>query len=70
MANRQFPYTPELKPFQDADDAWSVELRRIFGNRSGDARYSDLGKGEEGSKLRDLYEARMLARTIWHRSAN
>jgi len=70
MANRQFPYTPELKPFQDADDAWSVELRRIFGNRSGDARYSDLGKGEEGSKLRDLYEARTLARTIWHNSAN
>ena len=70
MANRQFPYTPELKPFQDADDAWSVELRRIFGNSSGDARYSDLGKGEEGSKLRDLYEARMLAQTIWHRSAN
>ena len=70
MANKQFPYTPELKPFQDADDAWSAELLRVFGKNAGDARYGTKGKGEEGSKLRSLYEARMLAQTIWHSSAN
>lgn len=52
MANRQFPYTPELKPFQDADDAWDAELRRKFGKSAGDARYEARGKGEEGSELR------------------
>jgi hypothetical protein len=69
MANKLFPYTPELKPFQDADDAWSLELRRVFGNKSGDARYQDKGKGEEGSELRRLYEARMLAQSVWRQSA-
>jgi hypothetical protein len=29
MANNAFPYTPELKLFQAADDAWSEELARL-----------------------------------------
>ena len=70
MANKQFPYTPELKPFQDADDAWSAELHRIWGKRAGDARYTDLGKGADNSELRRLYENRMIAQAIWHRSAD
>jgi hypothetical protein len=69
MANRSFPYTPELKPFQDADDAWSAELKHIFGKNAGDARYSAKGKGEEGSKLRQLHDARMTAQSIWYASA-
>jgi hypothetical protein len=69
MANRSFPYTPELKSFQDADDAWGAMLRRVFGKRSAEARYTSLGKGEEGSELRRLYEARTAAQSAWHASA-
>ena len=69
MANNLFPYTPELKPFQDADDAWSAELVRLFGKSAGDARYGARGKGEEGSKLRQLHDARMAAQSRWHQSA-
>jgi hypothetical protein len=69
MANNAFPYTPELKPFQDAEDAWTAEVRRIFGKRAGDARYTAEGKGIEGSTLRKLHDAREAARLTWHRSA-
>lgn len=69
MANNRFPFTEQLKPFQDADDAWGDELRRTFGKWSAEARYSDLGMGEEGSNLRRLYEARTAARATWHASA-
>jgi hypothetical protein len=68
MANQFFPYTRELKPFQDADDAWSAELRRVFGKHSGDARYTPIGKGEEGSVLRQLHDARETARIAWFNS--
>lgn len=42
MANPLFPYTPELKPFQDADDAWSAELQRVFGKNL--AKYESENK--------------------------
>lgn len=64
-----FPYTVQLKPFQDADDAWSNELRRAFGKRSAEARYTDLGKGTDGSELRRLHDAREVARIAWYQSA-
>lgn len=66
---RGFPYTPELKHFQDADNAWSDELQRKFGKQAGDARYLARGKGEEGSELRRLHDAREAARAAWHASA-
>jgi hypothetical protein len=69
MANNRFPYTAELKPFQDADDAWSVELQRCFGKNAGQARYEPRGKGDEGSKLRKLHDLRMIAQSTWHQSA-
>lgn len=65
----RFPYTAELKPFQIADDAWSAELKRLFGKQAGDARYGTRGKGEEGSALRRLHDARMEAQRVWHASA-
>jgi hypothetical protein len=68
--NRSFPYTDKLPAFQQADDAWSAELKRIFGKRAGDARYTAEGKGEEGSDLRRLHDAREAARVAWHQSAN
>jgi hypothetical protein len=70
MANRNFPYTAELKPFQDADDAWSAELHRVFGKQAGDARYTARGKGDEGSELRRLHDVREAARLAWEASAN
>jgi len=70
MANNAFPFTPQLNVFQAADDAWGDELRRIFGQRAAEARYTSLGEGEEGSSLRRLFEARQAARSAWHRSAS
>jgi len=69
MANRKFPYTEQLPPFQAADDAWSAELHRVFGKNACNARYLLCGRGEEGTKLRELYEAREAARSAWHASA-
>jgi hypothetical protein len=69
MANNRFPFTPELQPFQEADDAWSAEITRIFGKNACQARYEPRGKGEEGSQLRRLHNARELARATWHNSA-
>jgi hypothetical protein len=69
MTNNLFPYTPELKPFQDADDAWGAELKRVFGKRSAEARYTALGRGADGSDLRHLHDARQDAQSAWHLSA-
>lgn len=69
MLKRHFPSTPQLKAFQDADDAWDGELRRVFGKQSALARYTNLGKGEEGTAVRKLFEARDAARTAWLSSA-
>ena len=41
----------EHRSFQAADDAWSAELRRLFGKQAGDVRYTARGKGEVGSVL-------------------
>lgn len=49
-----------------ADNAWSAELARLFGKHAGDVRYTLAGKGDEGSKLRELHDARMAAHAAWH----
>lgn len=69
MANRASPFTPELKTFQAADDAWSTELRAVFGKDASAARYQSCGHGDEGSNLRSLHDAREAARTRWLNSA-
>jgi hypothetical protein len=68
--NRRFPYTDQLAPFQSADDAWSAELKRTFGKDACNARYTERGKGSEGSELRRLHDAREAARLAWHASAD
>jgi hypothetical protein len=45
----------------DADDAYSAELRRLFGGRAGDVRYTQRGSGAPGTELRRLYEAKLAA---------
>lgn len=51
--------------FNAADAAWSAEIKRVFGEKNQDARYYPRGKGESGSELRRLYEARDAARIAW-----
>lgn len=70
MANNNFPYTAELQPFQVADDAWQVELVRVFGKNAGQARYEVRGRGNEGSELRRLHDTREAARMRWYQSAD
>ena len=69
MANNAFPYTPELQPFQQADDAWQPALEHVFGKDAGTARYQPRGKGEPESMLRKLHDAREHARALWLASA-
>jgi len=70
VANKAFPYTPELKAFQDADDAWSHVLKLSFGKDAGQARYEPRGKGAEGTQLRRLHDEREAARIKWYASAD
>ncbi|WP_408902518.1 hypothetical protein [Methylobacterium radiotolerans] len=51
--------------FLDADEAWGEALRREFGRRAAEARYSPAGKGDVGSPLRALYCARYAAYSAW-----
>lgn len=44
-----------------ADNRWSLELRRLFGKRAGDVRYTKQGQGEPGTELNDAYLAFQVA---------
>ena len=44
-----------------ADQAWGDELRRLFGARAGDVRYTAAGAGAPGSALRALHDAKLAA---------
>ncbi len=59
MAEKQIGQA--FKLFADADAAWDAQLVAAFGSRSGDARYDERGRGQDGSPLRAAYEARMEA---------
>lgn len=50
----------------NTDSAWQAELARQFGKAAGDVRYTERGKGDEGSQLRELHDARMKAQAEWH----
>lgn len=41
------------KLFGEADDAWSAELKKVFGKHAGDARYDNRGVSTD--KLKALY---------------
>lgn len=51
--------------FADADDAWGMELRRIFGKDAHNARYRAIGKGAPHSQLRKLHDQRAMALMQW-----
>ncbi len=44
--------------FAAAEDAWQTMLDLHFGNDARHARYDHRGRGDEGSTLRAVYEAR------------
>lgn len=51
--------------FLTTDNAWSDELRRRFGKRAGDVRYT--AEGRTGEVLERLHAAREAARVEWER---
>lgn len=51
-----------------ADAAWQAELTRMFGSRACEARYLPEGRGDAGSVLRELSDARDAATVEYHRS--
>ena len=63
----RFPYTPELKPFQIADDNWAAEMQRVFGKDACQARYAGAANATE--ELKRLHAIRENARIKWHQSA-
>lgn len=53
--------------FERADQAWSRELRRLFGRDAGNARYEPRGRGEAGTELARIYAERMVAFREWQK---
>ena len=63
--NRLSPYFAAVA----ADNAWHDELIRIFGRRNAaNVRYQKAGRGDPGSNLRYLYDARTAAQEAWRRA--
>lgn len=54
--------------FLRADDEWSRELHRIFDRQASDMRYMPPGRGDAGSRLRELHDAREAAREAWEKA--
>jgi hypothetical protein len=50
----------------ETDQAWSIELQRLFGKRAGDVRYTKQGKGEPGTALHAIWQAREAADIAWN----
>lgn len=50
-----------------ADAAWQAELKKLYGKRAGDMRYTEAGEGEPGSDLRAAFNARRAAMLEWVR---
>lgn len=49
-----------------ADKAWMAEVAAIFGERdAGMARFQDRANGEPGTRLRELYNAYVVARDAY-----
>jgi hypothetical protein len=48
-----------------ADKALMAELQRLFGADASTARHQPRGKGEAGSILRGLFDAKIAADNAW-----
>lgn len=48
------------------DNAWTVELVKVFGKNAGDVRYLKAGQGFPGTPLNAAYLARTAAQEAWH----
>lgn len=52
--------------WQAADDAWHQQLVTEFGRDAGTIRYTEVGRGREGTELRRRYTAFCEAREAYH----
>jgi|GEM_PF-5401390 len=52
----------------DADNAWSNELRAVYGKEAGDARYDE--RGEASAKLAELKDKKLTADKAWGDESN
>ena len=59
------PTRTPMQRYLDADEAWSAEGQKVFGNQWGDARYTPAAHGDAGTALRAAYAEFMLARDAW-----
>jgi hypothetical protein len=63
---KESPLRPLYLAACAADDAYGAELRRLFGARAGDVRYTLKGAGAPGSALRALRDAKLAADRALH----
>lgn len=61
MVTQEKPLSPLYVAACAADDAYGAELRRLFGARAGDVRYTLKGSGKPGSELRRLRDTKLAA---------
>jgi hypothetical protein len=55
-----------LQAFKEADQAWMVEVVSVFGERDARmARFQERANGEPGTRLRELYNLFVAARTAY-----
>lgn len=59
LADRFLPYYRAIA----ADDAWHIELDRLFGNKAGDARYDARGRSTE--RLIELNDTKFAEDKEW-----
>jgi hypothetical protein len=63
-------YTPVWRAYSEADKAWSRELQRVFGRKSGDKRYLPEGQGKPGTLLNALFLDYRAKQAAWHRECD
>lgn len=62
-------YTAKRIAFEKADDVWQLELIVQFGwAAAAKVRYLPDGRGEEGTRLRALWETRDAALRDWQQA--
>jgi hypothetical protein len=56
-----------LQESTEADKAWMLEVRSVFGERdAGMARFHGRATGEPGTRLRELYDVYVKARDAYN----
>ncbi len=56
--------------FEAADSAWTAAVVALCGKDAGTLRYTYVARGEPGSELRALFDARAAAHNVWLEACN